>query len=252
MGFQTSRDAWLYNFNKDALIQNVKRTSAFYNTQVLKWRGIPETDRKVDDFVEYDDTKIKWSSGLKQKLTRGQLAKSAESKLRVSLFRPFTKMNLCFDSTLNHRMSVFPITFPTPDTEIENQVICISGLGHDVFRCHIANRIPEYKFSNSSNGGTQCFPFYTYNEDGTNRQENITNWALTEFRTHYNDDTITKWDIFHYTYALLHHPHLSRKIREEPQARPTTYPIRRRFWGVCRGRGAVGKPPRQLRIRSKI
>ena len=40
---------------------------------------------------------------------------------------------------------------------------------------------------------TQCFPFYTYDEDGTNRQENITDWALAEFRTHYNDDTITKW-----------------------------------------------------------
>ena len=26
--------------------------------------------------------------------------------------------------------------------------------------------------------GTQCFPFYTYDEDGKNRQENITDWAL--------------------------------------------------------------------------
>ena len=55
-------------------------------------------------------------------------------------------------------------------------------------------------------GDSQCFPFYTYNEDGTNRRENITDWALAEFRTYYGDDTITKWDIFHYNYALLHHP----------------------------------------------
>ncbi|CAI8047272.1 hypothetical protein GBAR_LOCUS26116 [Geodia barretti] len=55
-------------------------------------------------------------------------------------------------------------------------------------------------------GDSQCFPFYTYDEDGTNRQENITDWALAEFRTHYADDTITKWDIFHYNYGLLHHP----------------------------------------------
>ena len=26
------------------------------------------------------------------------------------------------------------------------------------------------------------------------------------FRQHYADDSITKWEIFHYTYALLHHP----------------------------------------------
>ncbi len=53
---------------------------------------------------------------------------------------------------------------------------------------------------------TQCFPFYTYAEDGTNRRENITDWALEQFRSHYNDLSITKWDIFHYVYAVLHHP----------------------------------------------
>ena len=53
---------------------------------------------------------------------------------------------------------------------------------------------------------TQCFPFYIYDEDGSNRRENITDWALEEFRKHYNDPSITKWDIFHYTYALLHSP----------------------------------------------
>jgi predicted helicase len=53
-------------------------------------------------------------------------------------------------------------------------------------------------------GGSQCFPFYTYDEDGSNRRENITDWALEEFRNHYNDTSITKWDIFYYSYALLH------------------------------------------------
>ena len=55
-------------------------------------------------------------------------------------------------------------------------------------------------------GGSQCFPYYTYDEDGSNRRENITNWALAQFRTHYGDDSISKWDIFYYVYALLHHP----------------------------------------------
>ena len=58
IGFQTSRDAWLYNFQKDALIQNVKRTSDFYNTHVLKWKGMPPSSKDVDSFVEYDDTKL--------------------------------------------------------------------------------------------------------------------------------------------------------------------------------------------------
>ena len=107
---------------------------------------------------------------------------------------------------MNNSVYLFHKIFPTPDTEAENQIICVSGLGHDIFRYHIANKITELKFSNSSNGGTQCFPFYTYDEDGTNRQENITDWALEQFRGHYQDNTITKWDIFHYVYGLLHHP----------------------------------------------
>jgi predicted helicase len=52
----------------------------------------------------------------------------------------------------------------------------------------------------------QCLPFYTYNEDGTNRRENITDWALEQFRSYYKDKSITKWDIFNYVYAVLHHP----------------------------------------------
>jgi len=51
----------------------------------------------------------------------------------------------------------------------------------------------------------QCLPFYRYDSDG-NRQENITNWGLNQFRTHYQNDTLTKEDIFHYTYAVLHNP----------------------------------------------
>ena len=40
----------------------------------------------------------------------------------------------------------------------------------------------------------------------THRRENITDWALEQFRSHYADPSITKWDIFHYVYAVLHHP----------------------------------------------
>ncbi len=29
---------------------------------------------------------------------------------------------------------------------------------------------------------------------------------LAQFREHYSDEKITKWDLFYYTYALLHHP----------------------------------------------
>jgi len=58
----------------------------------------------------------------------------------------------------------------------------------------------------ASADAVQCFPFYARDRDGSNRRENISSIALQKFRTHYSDDAITKWDIFHATYAVLHHP----------------------------------------------
>src|SRR3974390_717542 len=52
---------------------------------------------------------------------------------------------------------------------------------------------------------SQCFAFSVFDRNGE-KNDNITDWALNEFRTHYADPGITKWDIFHYVYAVLHHP----------------------------------------------
>ena len=66
-------------------------------------------------------------------------------------------------------------------------------------QCHsIVDLLPQ--------GGSQCFPLYTYDADGTNRRENVTDWALAQFRERYGDAGISKLDIFHYVYGLLHHP----------------------------------------------
>lgn len=205
-GITTCRDKWVYNFSRNALTENMKRTIDIYNEQVFKWNRLSRQETDLDDFVLYDDRKIKWSHTLKADLRRGRTTDLSQEKLRQSLYRPFTMSHLYFDRVMNEAVYVFPSIFPSPKAEEENRVICVSGPGHDVFRNLIANRIVELKFSNSSNGGTQCFPFYTYDEDGDNRRENITDWALDRFRSNYRDDSITKWNIFHYVYGLLHHP----------------------------------------------
>ncbi len=111
---------------------------------------------------------------------------------------------------MTERVYVFPAIFPTQETETENQVIWLKvGTAWPMFALMI-NKIPNLL----PQSGSQCFPFYTYDEDGDNRRENITDWALEQFRGHYQDDTITKWDIFHYVYGLLHHP----EYRERYQA----------------------------------
>ena len=203
LGVGTNRDAWAYNFNRNGLAQNMSLAIETYNAEVDRWKRQGGQVENLDDFVLSDDTKIKWSSALKQKLKSGQIAKFADIKIRQSLYRPFTKSNLFFDRIMNHRVHVVPSIFPTAETETENRVICVSGLGSKkTFHILMAEIIPSLDTLEK----TQCFPFYTYDEDGRNRRENITDWVLEQFRAHYRDDTIGKWDIFHYTYALLHHP----------------------------------------------
>ena len=201
-GVKTGRDAWVYNFNRDVLTENIRRTIEYYKQQVLRWDHREDKQVNVVDFVESDLTQIKWDRELRQHLQRGRFAEYTENKVRTSLYRPFTKSNLFFDRVLNNCVYLFPYFFPTPETERENRVIWLKvGKELPMFALMV-NQIPDLL----PQSGSQCFPFYTYNEDGTNRRENITDWALIEFRTHYGDDTITKWDIFHYNYALLHHP----------------------------------------------
>ena len=79
-----------------------------------------------------------------------------------------------------------------------------------------------------------AFPFYTYDENGRNRRENITDWALAQFRTHYRDDTITKWDIFHYTYGLLHHPDYRERYQENLKRDLPHIPFAKDFWGFAK------------------
>ncbi len=203
LGVSTNRDAWVSNFNQNALAGNVQRTIEFYNAEVDRWKRRGDDDANVDDFVRYDDTKISWSRDLKAKLKRGVIAEFDEGKLRTSLYRPFTNRNLFFDKVLNDVRGAFPTIFPTPETEMNNRVICITGVGSKKsFHALASNLIPSLDYLEK----TQCFPFYTYDEDGSNRRENITDWALSAFRSHYGDPSISKRDIFHYVYGLLHHP----------------------------------------------
>ena len=237
-GVVTSRDSLVYGFALEPLKEQVRTFIEIYNTAVdRKQRHNPKTP--IESFIDTTDPRIKWSRQVKSSLKKLESSTYEDTHFRTALYRPFCQKYLYFDNFWNEERYQQYRIFPTPDTERENQVICVSGIGHEIFRCHIANKIPESKFSSSANGGTQCFPFYTYNEDGTNRQENITDWALAEFRNHYGDDTITKWDIFHYNYGLLHHPVYREKYEMNLKRDLPHIPFAEDFWGFAKAGAAL-------------
>ena len=203
LGVSTNRDAWAYDFSPEKLTENMTRMIEFYNAETSRWERRTDRQISVNDFVNTDRTKIKWTDRLKAAVEKGTQVEFSPEKIRPALERPFTKKHLYFDRLMNQRVYVMPSIFPTSEAEQENRVLCVKAPGsHHPFHVLMTDVIPDLHLT----GDSQCFPFYTYDEDGTNRRENITDWALSHFRTHYADDTITKWDIFHYNYALLHHP----------------------------------------------
>jgi predicted helicase len=202
-GAKSNRDDVVYDFNADELASRIKVVAENYNNEVdrYKRKGSP---KNIDNFVDY--TKVKWSSTLKRHLASSRYVDFDAVRIRTCLYRPFTKMLLYYDEVLNDRPGLFRHVLPIASSESENQIICCTCHPQIGFVIQITNQI-----ANEAVGGRAgvCFPFYVYDEDDedrSKRRENITNWALGQFRTHYNDPKIDKWAIFYYVYGLLHHP----------------------------------------------
>ncbi|MEO8613303.1 MAG: type ISP restriction/modification enzyme, partial [Chloroflexota bacterium] len=181
-GVKTNRDEVVLDFDRSTLTKRVQQFIEDYNAEVDRYNRAGKP-KNIDDFIRYDT--IKWSESLKSNLVRGNYATFDPAEIRVSMYRPFMKQWLYFNSFLIERRYQFHHISPTRDSELENKIICVSGPGHEIFRLAISNHIVELKYANPSNGGSQCFPFYVYDPDGTNRRENITDWALAQFRAHY-------------------------------------------------------------------
>ena len=184
-GVKTNRDVWAYNFNSDDLANNIQRMISTYNQEVVRWNQRTNreiTEITIDDFVIDDESLISWSGDLKEHLTRGITVKFDPNKIRKSIYRPFTKSFLYFDQHLNNRRYQFPQILPTIETEKENQFIGITGLSSEKpFSVIISNVLIDLNMLSPGTGGVRCFPFYTYDKDGSNRQENITDWALKQY-----------------------------------------------------------------------
>lgn len=203
LGVNTARDAVVYDFTQDTLLARVDQFCNDYNAEVVRYqqRGKP-TD--IDDFLKYD--LIKWSRNLKRDLKNERILELEETRVRMALYRPFTKRFLYFADVIIDESGANGFFFPNSNSEKENLSICVTDHGfRSPFSVLMTNLLADLHLC-ASTDAFQCFPFYIYDKDGSNRRENITDWALDEYRSHYKKKSITKRDIFHYAYAVLHHP----------------------------------------------
>jgi predicted helicase len=51
----------------------------------------------------------------------------------------------------------------------------------------------------------RVLPFWVCDADGQRRRENISDWAVDQFRARYGNPVLSKWSVFDYVYGVLHH-----------------------------------------------
>ena len=236
LGVATSRDMLAYSFDLNLLQECVRTFIEIYNSTVdRKKRHDPNAP--VENFIDTNDPRIKWSHRVKESLKKLELSNYEDSHFRSALYRPFSQKYLYFDHFWNERRYQQHRIFPTLNSGTENRVIWLKvGQEWPMFALMI-NKIPDLL----PQGGSQCFPFYTYNENGSNCRENITDWALEQFRARYRNGTITKWDIFYYTYALLHHPAYRERYQANLKRDLPHLPYAPDFRGFAKAGGRLGE-----------
>lgn len=246
-GLKTNRDAWCYNFSREAVASNMRRMIDNYNHEVRS--------RKTKETKNNDPTLIAWSDNLIKDLIRSKSYSLDASSLRVGSHRPFSRQQIYFDSSLNERQGKLADLFPTaahPNVSFvvsQGDLTNVGPLMTDI--------LPDLHLV----GDSQTFPLYTWEPlsptsgsepdlfadlataaeshadgaatassldfsrpigdqipvilDGYRRVDNVTDATLASYREHYGDAGITKEDIFFYVYALLHHPEYRERYADD-------------------------------------
>ncbi len=126
-GLEAGRDAWCYNASKESVVGNMTRMVVFYNNEVARFNAVyarldkKAREERMDGFINTDPAQISWTTSLKQELANDNLFTFKVSSLTPSLYRPFTKQWVYYDSVFIHRVGQMPRIFP--DVHAENIVI---------------------------------------------------------------------------------------------------------------------------------
>ncbi len=193
LGVSTNRDEWVYDFDEATLKNKMNYFIDTYNSLLNKkdtsWKPI-----------------IKWSRDLKKKFEYKKSVSFDETLILKSNYRPFTTQFWYAEKILNDILTQNHYDTFGVNLDKENKLILIQGIGIDrPWHCLSSKYLPHLQIT--PNG--QFVPLYRYH-NGT-RIDNITDWALEQFRAHYKTEDISKESIFCYIYAVLHNPAYRQK-----------------------------------------
>ena len=246
-GLKTNRDAWCYNFSREAVAANMRRMINNYNAEV----DAKHTSKTASN----DPTLLAWGGNLPKDLERAIRHTFDPGCLFLGLYRPFCKHSTYFSDSMNERTYQLALFFPTQLHR--NLIVNVEDDSRRELTSLMTDLLPDLH----TMGTTQTFPLYTWEPlsptsggepdlfadlatapesradgaatasslgfsrpigdqipvilDGYRRVDNVTDATLASYREHYGDAGITKEDIFFYVYALLHHPEYRERYEDD-------------------------------------
>lgn len=189
-GVSTNRDEWVFDLDKKNLENKAKFLSDKFN-------------QAIKDNIVIDE--IKWSESLRNSLKSKTRSKFDKKHIVDFNYRPFVKQKYYSDKIFSDRLTQNHYDYFGKNLDLENKVICYNG-NEGEFIILASNKIADLHFT----GDTKLFALNRF-ESADNKIDNIANWGLSQFTSHYQDTKITKEDIFYYTYAVLHNPAYRKK-----------------------------------------
>lgn len=196
-GLKTQRDEWIYDLSEKTLEDKIRFFVKIY-----------EATRKDENFA--DKMKIKWDRELDKYIDRNIPKEFSKKQIQKALHRPYISEFIYFDRNFIGMNYQWNEIYRVNDNS--NTYIAFNALGNtQSFHSLATDKIVDLHLT----GDSQCLPLYVYHEN--QKHENITDWGLKQFQDHYksaNGATITKQDIFYYTYAVLHSPVYRKKYEQ--------------------------------------
>lgn len=225
IGVSTNRDAWMYNFSKKKLEENMQQMIAFYNEQQKAFVEIKKINSKIEigNFVDTDPKNISWTRFLRRDASKAVNHHFKQGECRKAGYRPFCKQNLYFDKPFVESPGLSSLFFP--NDKIKNLVISVTGAGSvKSFSTLISDSVPNLDCIEKA----QCFPLFYYEErqkqspglfDAPGNSDYIRRDGISDFiweraKAMYGK-TVSKEDIFYYVYGFLHSPEYREKFAND-------------------------------------
>lgn len=243
-GLKTNRDAWCYNFDALVIDRNIDIHIDYLNEEVERLSVLRSTlsAKELEKRIRYDVRRGSVDRINRTAIKRGRKAVRA-GHIVPALYRPFVRVQCYFDPSrqLNNDTYRLPQMFPTPmhknlavtvevDGRRDVSYLMVDALPdlHVMSTTQVFSLFTWHKMEEPAEGELDIFgATVDGTEDllsgpvdfsrpvaeqiprtvaGYERRDNITDTTLVAYRAHYQDESLTKEDIFFYVYALLHHP----------------------------------------------